>query len=134
MQQKYTVILGCSGSGKTLLSKAVKILPNTAYVGEAILPPYIAHIVNQPLDNNIYNALASGLKKNVDTYVYKGETQARLRTLTEWLRGDLTLKSLLEFLKNRKMLVNHIVCESNFFSLAPEFVYNSLPNCQIVYL
>jgi hypothetical protein len=130
-QLRYLALLGCTGSGKSLIGNALRQLPQAVITTESLFPPCIAHVVNQQLLPEVRFALAAGFAGNLQNFVNSGAANSFANAWTEFLRGRLQLAQLIARARHRRK-ADLCVFESNFFSFAPHFVFESLPNCRII--
>ncbi len=128
----YGVILGCPRSGTTFLMRALRALPMTECVTGVIYPPQVPHLVNGYLPPDALDALAFALRYQADDYLANA-SGARHQAVYRWLCGEMGLRELLQALRWKRRL-RRLIYKEPFLAFAPEFVYNALPDCRIVYL
>jgi hypothetical protein len=90
-------------------------------------------VVNQPLSPEVRFALGAGFAGNLRNFVSSGEANSRAAVLASFLSGRIRLSELVPQLFQRQK-TELCIFESNFFSFAPRFVFESLPNCRIIYM
>ncbi len=133
MNVQYCLVIGCPRSGTTFLMKALKALPNSECISGIIFPVPIPHIVNDYLPPHIYNALAFSLQDSLKVYLDSGRPNSQFMAFHKWLTGCISIQELWQALQ-RKRTVELMVYKENFLSFAPEFTYQSLPNCKIIHI
>lgn len=128
----YNLILGCPRSGTTFLLEALKPLPYSECISGHLLPLAIPHIVNQSLSPDIYQCLVNSFEFSIQDFL-ESIHKARAGSIHKWLTQAMTIEELFQALQ-RKRVIQRLVYKEPFLSFAPEFAYNSLPNCRIVHI
>ncbi|MEQ8971696.1 MAG: sulfotransferase [Coleofasciculus sp. C1-SOL-03] len=132
MEVKYGVVLGCPRSGTTFLMQVLQALPYSECVSGKLLPISIPHIVNYPLAPEIYESLSFGLEFACQDYL-ASEAGSRFAAIHKWLLGCMTIPELIDTFQ-RTRIVKRFIYKEPFLSFAPEFTYQALPNCRILYI
>lgn len=130
---QYNIILGFPRSGTTFLIDCLKALPYSECTSERLLPYPIPHIVNQHLSPDIYEALSFSFLSILFNHAESGEIRSRYSALSKWVKGYLSFNELIEAFY-RKRPIKNIVYKEPFLGFAPEYAYNSLPNCRIIHI
>ena len=132
MNVKYNIILGCPRSGTTFLLDTLKALPQSECISGHLLPIAIPHLVNYPLSPDVYQGLSNSFEFSLQDFL-ESIHQARFHSLHKWLTQRMSTTELFQALQ-RKRDIERVVYKEPFLSFAPEFTYNSLPNCQIIHI
>ena len=132
MNVEYNVILGCPRSGTTFLLNTLKSLPYSECISGHLLPIAIPHLVNYSLPLEIYQGLSNSFEFSVQDFL-ESIHQARIHSLHKWLTQRMTTTELFQVLQRRRV-IERVVYKEPFLSFAPEFTYNSLPNCRIIHI
>jgi hypothetical protein len=99
-----------------------------------LAPVATFHLWNQDLPPTRKTALAGVLKRGIDVYL-SGEYNSRFRALENWYRAPVQWKRLYDVVrKGRRPRPDWFVYKEPFISLAPEYVFASLPEARIVYI
>jgi hypothetical protein len=133
MSARYCFLLGCSNSGKSLLARALRCLEGTLFADEDIIPTFLAHLVKQPLEPWIREAICRGIANHLSLYTTAGGSYSRRKAISEFLTLKLPLTDLGRAFSATRSFDLFIV-ESNFFSLAPEFLAEAVPNSSWILL
>ena len=134
-QTRYAVVLGSPRSGTTYLMSVLNALPKAECVNGTLLPVAIPHVVNSDLDRPVYDALAVGFERVLDSYLHSGQYNARTAALQKWFRAPTTgLSGLWRALNGRRPAPRWMIYKEPFLSLAPEFVLDALPEARIVHI
>lgn len=128
----YNIILGCPRSGTTFLLDALNPLPYSECISGHLLPLVVPHIVNQSLSPKYYQCLSNSFEFSLQDFL-ESIHKARVGLVHRWLTQGMTTKEFVRALQ-RKRVIQRIVYKEPFLSFAPEFTYNSLPNCRIVHI
>lgn len=130
---RYGIVMGSPRSGTTYLMSVFDSLPEVEALTGTVLPTAIPHIVNQPLSEEVYNALAVGFERALDAYLHSGRFNSRAAALQKWVNAPTGLSGLLDALKGRRTCRTFIYKEP-FLSFAPQFVLDALPNARLVHI
>ena len=130
---EYNVVLGFPRSGTTFLMECLEALPYSECVSECLLPYPLPHIANQPLSTEIYEALCFSFLSIMFNYAESGEVKSRYAAFSRWTKGCLSTSELIETYRGKRSL-KRIVYKEPCLGFAPEYTYQSLPNCRIIYI
>lgn len=130
---RYGIVLGSPRSGTTYLMSVFNSLPDVEALTGTVLPTAIPHVVNQPLSEEVYDALAVGFERALDAYLHSGRFHSRAAALQKWINAPTGLSGLLDALKGRRTCRTFIYKEP-FLSFAPQFVLDALPNARLVHI
>lgn len=133
MNIKYNVVVGCPRSGTTYLMSALNALPKCECISGLIFPVAIPHLVNSSLPVEIYESLSWALEDSLHVYLDSGFPNSKALAVQKWLNGCMEIPELIQLFQNKRV-IESIVYKENFLSFAPEFTYNSLPNCRLLYI
>jgi len=129
---EYNIILGCPRSGTTFLINSLRAMSNSECISGHLLPIVIPHLVNQNLSSEVYHSLATGFEFTIKDFL-ESTSNARLPAIRKWVNRYISLSELIQALQqNRK--IERVIYKEPFLGFAPEFTYNSLPNCRIVHI
>lgn len=131
---EYVVVFGCPRSGTTYLQKMLAGLRNTeAKIGNFV-PVVVPHLVNQHLSAQKYEALCGSVQRAIDVYL-AGDYNSRFRALEYWWAAPAQRRRLKHVVrKGPRPRPEVFVYKEPFFSLAPEFVLDALPEAKIIYV
>ncbi len=133
MNIKHAVVLGSPRSGTTFLMQVLNGLPDSECVIGHLLPVAIPHVVNQDLAPEVYGALSVGFERSIDAYLNSGRFLSRGAALQKWAAAPTGISGLLEALRGERN-IERIIYKEPFLSLAPDYVYNSLPEAKIIHI
>lgn len=122
--------MGCPRSGTTFLMDALAAMPESESVIGRIYPLQIAHIVNQPISEDVRQALAYGLEFSLDSYLDHVKSH-RSHAVEQWLRRQMGSGELLRALRHKRE-IRQLIYKEPFLAFAPEFIYNTLPECRLI--
>lgn len=134
MSVQHGIVLGCSRSGTTYLMSVLNTIPDFECLSGTLLPVAIPHVVNQDLDPDVYDALAIGFERAVDSYLHSGRYHSRAAALQKWYQTRSGFGDLLKALRGHRDLPDLFVYKEPAFSFAPEFVLRTLPTAKIIHL
>jgi len=134
MNTEYAVVLGCPRSGTTYLSRLLKTIPEFESVIGTLLPVAIPHVVNQPLPDDVTNALAQGFERSLDAFLHSGRYHSRAAALQKWWQAPNGLSNLLSALRGTRALPQVLIYKEPALAWAPEFVLQALPNARIIHI
>lgn len=134
MSYSHGIVLGCPRSGTTFLMSVLNTIPKFECVSGTLLPVAIPHVVNQPIADEVYEALAVGFERAIDAYLYSGRYHSRAAALQKWMRAPSGVEDLLRALKGQRNLPERMIYKEPFLSFAPQFVVDALPDAQIVHI
>ncbi len=129
---QIVILLGPTGSGKSLLSSALIRLRHTVFFDETVLPPYLAHLHRFLEDKNDRYEMSAGIRNHFHTLVNSGKIGSRSSLLLSVLQGERNLSEFLLSFITKKRSLERVVLESNYFSLAPEILLRSFPTAKFV--
>jgi hypothetical protein len=92
--QQYGIVLGCPRSGTTYLSRLLTTIPEFESMIGTLLPVAIPHIVNQPISQPVYKALAVGFERSLDDYLHSGRYHSRAMAVQKWFNASTGLRGL----------------------------------------
>ena len=128
----YNVILGCPRSGTTFLIDSLRALPYCECVSGHLIPLSIPHIANYSLPPEIYQCLLNTFEFSLQDYL-SSVSQARFQYLQKWINKDIGIRELIQAFQKKRQ-IKSIVYKEPFLGFAPEYTYNSLPNCRIIHI
>jgi hypothetical protein len=129
----YRIVLGAPRSGTTFLMRALTGLPEAECVIGTLLPVAVAHVVNQPLDPAVYDALAVGFERSLDAYLHSGRCRSRAAAVQKWANAPTGLRGLSQALRGRRT-IRQMIYKEPFLSFAPQFVLDAFPEAQIIHI
>lgn len=131
---KHVIVFGCPRSGTTYLHRVLRRLEGVeAKIGNFI-PVAIPHLVNQSIPSEHYQALCESLPRAIDIHL-SGEYNSRFRALEHWWTAPdqwARLKHVVR--RGRRPRPDFFVYKEPFFSLAPELVFDALPEAKVLYI
>lgn len=128
----YNIILGCPRSGTTFLFNALNALPHSESSSGHIFPLSLAHVVNQPISQDIYQCLSRSFEFSINDFLEAIE-HSKVRAIHRWLSQAISTQELWQSLQHIRA-IERFVYKEPFLGFAPEFVYNALPACRIVHI
>lgn len=132
---RRAIVLGCPRSGTTFLLNVLDALPGVACLSGSLLPIAVPHLVNRELDAETYDVLAVGFERALVEYLDSGLFHARAAALQKWLAAPNAPGELLSALQGgRRDAPELFVYKEPFLSLAPEFVFDALPDAKVIYV
>lgn len=135
MDTRSAIVLGCPRSGTTYLLSVLNTLPKVACLSGSLLPISIPHVVNRELDPEIYEALAVGFERALVEYLDSGLYHSRSAALKKWFAAPTGLSGLIKALQNGHRDEPELFAyKEPFLSLAPEFVFDALPDTNVIYI
>lgn len=134
MSTRYAVVLGCPRSGTTYLSRLLKTIPEFESLVGTLLPVAIPHVVNQPLDSAVYDALAQGFERSLDAYLHSGRYHSRAAALQKWSQAPTGLSSLWQALQGRRDQPSLMIYKEPALGWAPQYVMDALPDARILHI
>jgi len=134
MDAQTGIVLGCPRSGTTYLLRVLTAVPDFECVNGTLLPTAIPHVVNQDLDPSVYDALAVGFERALDAYLHSGRYHSRTAALRKWIRAPSGLGDLMNVIRGQRDLPHRLIYKEPFLSLAPEFVFDALPEAKVVHI
>ncbi len=134
MSYSHGIVLGCPRSGTTFLMSVLNTVPKFECLSGTLLPVAIPHVVNQPLSDEVYQALAVGFERAIDAYLHSGRYHSRAAAVQKWVRAPSGYANLLRALKGERDLPQRMIYKEPFLSLAPQFVLDALPEARIVHI
>ena len=134
MSTRYSVVLGCPRSGTTYLSRLLKTIPEFESVVGTLLPVAIPHVVSQPLDRPIYEALAVGFERSLDAFLHSGRYHSRAAALQKWAQAPAGLRTLWRALQGRRDQPKLMVYKEPALAWSPQFVLDALPDARIIHI
>ena len=134
MTTQYSVVLGCPRSGTTYLSRLLKTIPEFESVVGTLLPVAIPHVVNQPLDSPVYDALAQGFERSLDAYLHSGRFHSRAAALQKWAQAPTGLRRLWDASKGRREQPARMIYKEPALAWSPQFVLDALPGARIIHI
>jgi len=129
---RYNVVMGCPRSGTTFLMHALAAMPESESVIGRIYPLQIAHIVNQPISEDVSRSLAYSLEFSLDSYMDHVNSH-RFYAVEQWLRRQMNTSELFQSLRHRRG-IRQLIYKEPFLAFSPEFVYNALPQSKIIHI
>lgn len=131
---KYCFVFGAPRSGTTYLQKALSLLSSTETKIGQLVPVATFHIANQAIPNNVYEALAVSIKRNIDVYL-SGEYKSRFLALEDWWNAPLQKERLSHiFRRGARPRPDWFIYKEPFLSFAPELTVESIPDARIIYI
>jgi len=130
---KIGIVLGCPRSGTTFIMNALNTFPDVESASGVLLPAGICQIVNQPMPQEVYDALAIEFDRSLHRYLSTGWYRSRAGALQKWFAAQSGLRGLLDALKGRRQLTS-LIYKEPFLSFAPEFVRQALPAAPILHI
>ena len=88
----YCFVLGCSGSGKSLLTRPLSVLDGVLVTNERVIPTFLAHLFNQPLNDTIRSTIERGVANHLRTYLRSGPSGSRVDALVRFLTLRSSMK------------------------------------------
>lgn len=131
---RHGVVLGCPRSGTTFLMSVLNALPSLECMSGTLLPVTIPHVVNHPLDNEIYDALAVGFERALDDYLHSGRYDTRPAALHKWTKAPTGVSGFLRALQHPRPKPEVIVYKEPFLAFAPQFTLDALPEARIIHI
>jgi hypothetical protein len=134
MNISHGIVLGSPRSGTTYLMSVLNTIPDLECISGTLLPVAIPHVVNQDLDDTVYDALAVGFERALDAYIHSGRYHSRAAALQKWFRTPSGAADLLKAFLGQRQMPRMLVYKEPALSFAPEFVLDALPDAKIVHI
>ena len=111
MNTSYGIVLGSPRSGTTYLMSVLNTIPDLESISGTLLPVAIPHVVNQDLDDAVYDALTVGFERAHDAGLSSSPVgyHSRAAAMQKWFRA----------LPNGLRFVNHALSAANPRASAP---------------
>ena len=109
-------------------------IPDIECVSGTLMPVAIPHVVNQDLSEDVYDALAIGFERAIDSYLHSGRYRSRAAALQKWFRAPTGLSGLLKALRGPRPMPRMMVYKEPVLSFAPEFVFDALPDARVIHI
>lgn len=133
-EQAYGVVLGCPRSGTTYLSRLLKTIPEFECMIGTLLPVVVPHVVNQPISDAVYRALAVGFERSLDAYLHSGRYHSRAAAIQKWFNAPTGLGDLLRALQGKRTQPECMIYKEPTLAFAPEFVMDAFPQGKILHI
>lgn len=130
----YVVLLGSTGSGKSLVAGILAKLFDTLLIDESYVPPVLAHVCGARQDAQTNDFVSQGLRIHVDNIVTGGLAGSRAAGLVNLLAGRVGFASVWSWVSSGRRPIDLILLEHNFFSLCPEVFANIRPEAVLVFM
>lgn len=134
MKQAYGIVLGCPRSGTTYLARLLNTIPEFETVVGTLLPVAVPHVVNQPLEPEVYHALTIGFERSLDAYLHSGRYHSRARAIQKWVATPTGVAGLVRALQGKRDLPERMIYKEPFLAFAPQFVLDAFPNGKILHI
>ena len=134
MSISHGVVLGSPRSGTTYLMSVLNTIPDLECISGTLLPVAIPHVVNQDLDDDVYDALAVGFERALDAYIHSGRYHSRAGALQKWFRAPSGAADLLKAFRGQRQMPRMLVYKEPALSFAPEFVLDALPDAKVIHI
>ena len=125
------ILLGASGSGKSLISSILSKLPKTIALDENYLPPYLAHLRGFLGGNEDCYKLSLGLKSHVNNVLIYG-LNSRLALTLQCIQGKVGFIEWLGSLNKTTRTIDTVILESHYFSLVPQVLLDAYPDAKFI--
>jgi hypothetical protein len=132
--QQYGIVLGCPRSGTTYLSRLLKTIPEFESMIGTLLPVAIPHIVNQPISQPVYEALAVGFERSLDDYLHSGRYHSRAMAVQKWFNAPTGLGGFYRALFRPRPQPKCMIYKEPLLAFAPEFVLDAFPKGKILHI
>lgn len=127
------VVFGCPRSGTTFLMRVLEAVPETACITGTLYPIGALHLAGQGLlSPEVRRVLAEDIGHSLDRYISSGVYRNRAMRVRKWVNTGGRLRDLARMWRGEN--AEALVYKEPFLSLAPEFVYEALPDARFVYL
>ena len=130
---RYTVVLGAPRSGTSLLMGVLDAMPDTECVQGNLLPPSIPQIAAHDLPHPIRDALVSAFSMAIQDHLSSGVYWSRSAAIRKWVAAQDGVREVARTLRGERSAERFIYKEP-FFSFAPWYPYEALPEARLVYL
>lgn len=134
MSTRYAIILGCPRSGTTYLSRLFNTIPAFESLVGTLLPTAIPHVVNQPLEASVYNALAQGFERSLDAYLHSGRYHSKAAELQKWANAPTGLRGLWNVVAGPRPMPDVMVYKEPALGWAPRFVMDAFPDAPLIHI
>lgn len=129
----YNLIIGCPRSGTTFLKKCLECIPYSTSMSSHLLLVSVPHIINShSISPEIYESLSRSFEFALQDHLLS-TARHRAPEVIKWFRGYISTQELIQSLRYKRT-IEHFIYHEPFLSFAPEYAYNALPNCRIVYI
>ena len=125
------IILGASGSGKSLISSILTKLPKSVALDENYLPPYLAHLKGFFGDHEDHWKLSAGLRSHINNVLRYGQN-GRLALTIQCIQGKIGVVEWLGSLNKTTRTIETVILESHFFSLVPHVLFDAYPDAKFI--
>jgi len=130
--QKH-IVFGSPRSGTTFLMRVLNALPTTECVNGIIFSPVVPQILNQPLSQEVYDALLIDFERSLELYLESGFFHARAAALKKWYSAGKPLRGLLPALRGERS-ADAMIFKEPFLSFSPELPFFALPEARLIHI
>ena len=131
--RKTIILLGATGSGKSLISSILTKLPKSVVLDENYLPPYLAHLKGFLGDDKDIYKFSTGLRSHINNVLSYGHN-GRLSISLQCIQGKISLTEWLSSLHKKTRTIDTVILESHFFSLVPNVLLDAYPDAKFILL
>jgi len=109
-------------------------IPDMECVNGTRMPITVPFIANQDVSKKVYDALAIGFRRVIDSYLHSGRYHSRAAALQKWFHSPTGLQDFFRALKGQRSMPRMMVYKEPVFSFAPEFVLDALPDARVIHI
>jgi hypothetical protein len=107
--------------------------PEAECVVGNLFPPPLAHLAAQPLPPEIGAVLQTSLRTALRDYVESGAYHSRAAAVRKWWNAERSLGEVRGAIEGARR-ERTVIYKEPFFSFAPQFVFDTLPESVLVYI
>lgn len=132
--QQYGIVLGCPRSGTTYVSRLLATIPEFESMIGTLLPVAVPHVVNQPISQSVYEALAIGFERSLDEYLHSGRYHSRAMAVQKWFNAPTGIRGLYRALFRPRSRPECMIYKEPVLAFAPEFALDAFPSGRILHI
>ena len=113
--------------------EVLEAVPEAACITGIIYPIGVLHLAGQPLPEDVRQVLSDDIAHSLNRYFHSGTYRNRAMRLRKWINTGARIQDLPRVWQGGDT-AEALVFKEPFLSLAPEFVYDALPDARFVYI
>lgn len=131
---RVIMLLGPTGSGKSLVAAALAENHDGILIDEAHIPPVLAHTCGYLRRDDVDREVSLGLRVHLNNQLTTRGAGSRLHGLVDLVQGRVRVSAMRRWLTTGRRPVTLRVVEHNIFSLCPDVFADIFPDASVVVL